>query len=772
MKKFYLRAFLSLLFLLPALTASAEETFTINDLKFYRIDDTYTVGVLAANSDIQGEIVIPDNVTYNGINYTVVELGREAFSGCTKLTSISIPNSTTWINRDAFWECINLTSVLIPNSVTYIGTYAFGGCFNLSSITIPTSVTYIGKGAFYACSSLTSITIPESVENIAEEAFQSCTNLSLVNFNAIRCDIKDSSHGIFYNCKSLTTLVIGEKVTQIPSNILNDCSTLKNIYYNAVSCTHTNAFANIKTIENVVIGERVKSIPDYQFFGCTGINKLVIPNAITNGHGDYVTDNDFLIFNGCEKLITATTSPTTQTKAHVSLTKGGDIKSSTSDTDSKNYAVFIRDSKYEIQESSKDNQLNKSFDVSGLRPGGTNVAYGFVVNGQRFITGHTTVNTLPISIGKPTSLTKTASSLKVKEPTANIGDATLEQKSWAEYPEVQGNLHLTGLTPNTTYSFNYQLTASGSTVKSEQSFTTDKLTFATLPGQALNLTMALLCAEANVDEEEVNVGFEWRRYDAPSTLPSSKVRSAVVDGTIQGALAGLNPEVYYNYRPFYTDDAGTTYYGDWMTFFTGDAGVWFDPTVRTYSAEVLDSYSAVLKGYALRGSADIARQGFQFWPNWGNPKKAPAYANDGDIKEIEVSGQRFSTTLKDLVPNTSYTYRTFVLDEKGNYTYGDEVTFETPEVNGVAEVIADDNEGEIYFRGSLSQGNVEALVANHGRDEAMWQVLNMGGLTMDGGSIPADGTWQPLGCRQLNPGMYILLVRCDNLAKSFKIVVR
>ena len=56
------------------------------------------------------------------------------FSGCTGLTSITIPDSITSIGAYAFSGCTGLTSITIPNSVTSIVTYAFYGCKGLKSV--------------------------------------------------------------------------------------------------------------------------------------------------------------------------------------------------------------------------------------------------------------------------------------------------------------------------------------------------------------------------------------------------------------------------------------------------------------------------------------------------------------------------------------------------------------------------------------------------------------------------------------------------------------
>ena len=75
-------------------------------------------------------------------------MGEGAFSYCSVLTSVTIPNSVTSIGDHAFYSCSGLTSITIPNSVTNIGDYAFYLCYNLTSITIPNSVKSIGKKAF------------------------------------------------------------------------------------------------------------------------------------------------------------------------------------------------------------------------------------------------------------------------------------------------------------------------------------------------------------------------------------------------------------------------------------------------------------------------------------------------------------------------------------------------------------------------------------------------------------------------------------------------
>ena len=84
----------------------------------------------------------------------ITGLGNYCFSGCTGLTSVTIPNSVTSLGGACFYGCTGLTSITIPNSVTSLGGYCFSGCTGLTSITIPNLVTTLGRVCFYGCTSI------------------------------------------------------------------------------------------------------------------------------------------------------------------------------------------------------------------------------------------------------------------------------------------------------------------------------------------------------------------------------------------------------------------------------------------------------------------------------------------------------------------------------------------------------------------------------------------------------------------------------------------
>ena len=107
--------------------------------------------VTEGDKEYSGSITIPSSIKVNDAKYTVTSIGKSAFSFCTGLTSITIPNSVTSIGKSAFFNCSSLTSISIPNSVTSIESGAFHLCSSLTSISIPNSVTSIEWGCFAKC---------------------------------------------------------------------------------------------------------------------------------------------------------------------------------------------------------------------------------------------------------------------------------------------------------------------------------------------------------------------------------------------------------------------------------------------------------------------------------------------------------------------------------------------------------------------------------------------------------------------------------------------
>ena len=301
------------------------------------------------SNEYSGSVEIPA-IIYDdyGTAYNVIRIHAWAFSDCSSLTSITIPNSVTSIGDHAFDGCSSLTSVTIPNSVTSIANRCFQDCSSLTSITIPNSVTSIEDRAFYRCSSLTSITIPNSVTSIGGGAFKSCSSLTSIvvksgntaydsreNCNAI---IETATNTLIVGCKntiipnsvtsigdgafadsslssitipnsvtsigngafagsSLSSITIPNSVTNIGRGAFQNCSSLSSVTIpNSVTSIGDDVFASCPSLSSITIPNSVTSIGDYAFWNCINLSSVAIPNSVTSigvrafRHCFYLTD--------------------------------------------------------------------------------------------------------------------------------------------------------------------------------------------------------------------------------------------------------------------------------------------------------------------------------------------------------------------------------------------------------------------------------------------------------------------------------------------------
>ncbi len=233
-----------------------------------------------------GECIFEENEFYNGnclmrVNpdfeghYTVREgttaIAGNAFSGCTKITSVTLPEDFTVIEGGIFSGCSSLKSIEIPKGVTYIGAYAFSNS-GLESISVPESVTKIAQQTFYQCMDLKEITLPKSLKHIGPMAF--------------------------YNCASLNSIEFPDGVTEIGKQAFYTCVLLKNVVLpNGVTTIGEGAFAACNSLEKITIPKSVTSLGYYSLH-CGALKEIEFGGTVEEWkHLAFVKDSmtDYVI---------------------------------------------------------------------------------------------------------------------------------------------------------------------------------------------------------------------------------------------------------------------------------------------------------------------------------------------------------------------------------------------------------------------------------------------------------------------------------------------
>ena len=213
-------------------------------------------------------VTIPNSIT---------SIGRGAFYGC-GLASVTIPNSVTSIGDDAFYECRDLTSVKIGNGIASIGYRLFSDCENLTSVKMGKNVSSIGKYAFNGCSSLASITLPDVLESIGDFAFRVCGLTSV----SIPGSVQTIGQEAFRGCGNLATVGLEDGLTAIGKDAFTNCALASITIPNSVTSIGEAAFTLNYNLTTAILGDGITEISDRMFKQCTALTSVTIPDDVTD----------------------------------------------------------------------------------------------------------------------------------------------------------------------------------------------------------------------------------------------------------------------------------------------------------------------------------------------------------------------------------------------------------------------------------------------------------------------------------------------------------
>ena len=300
-------------------TAPPVEEFQYSEGLDYRLNrNNVSYMVVGMGSCTDTDVVIPP--VYKEL--PVTDIAEEAFSECSQLKSVTIPESVTSIGKYAFKACSKLDNITIPGSVTSIGEGALKDCSRLKSVTLPfvgadengTGRTYFGyifgstsayiqneyvpkvlktvvitggssisEAAFHGCAGLTDITIPNSVTSIGIGAFEFCSSLKSITI-PFAGNTKDGTENTHFG------FIFGESTIHNQGTVIPE--SLKTVVVTGGSSIDAKAFSGCFNLTSVTVSDSVTDIGAEAFGFCDNLTSITVSsdNAVYYSKGNCIIE--------------------------------------------------------------------------------------------------------------------------------------------------------------------------------------------------------------------------------------------------------------------------------------------------------------------------------------------------------------------------------------------------------------------------------------------------------------------------------------------------
>ena len=241
----------------------------------------------------------------------------------TEIGCCTIHSDTKVIYADAFSGCSNLMSIIIPDNTITIGNNAFYNCANMMFVTVGSNVRNIGDNAFYKCNWLVEVFDKSQmdiinsgysnshgyIKNYALNLYtptQGCKRTWETEDNfifyegenvcyllrylgtATQLTLPESCNGkkykiygsAFANCLDVTEIIMSNNITEIGGSAFQGCSNLKNITMSeSLTYIGDSAFRNCTSLTSIVIPSNTTRIMLYAFYGCSNLSRIYFENT-------------------------------------------------------------------------------------------------------------------------------------------------------------------------------------------------------------------------------------------------------------------------------------------------------------------------------------------------------------------------------------------------------------------------------------------------------------------------------------------------------------
>lgn len=271
----------------------------IEDLTMPQVFGNYLAFIFGGLNGYGDNYIIPSTLV--SVTITDSNVPEYAFSQCSNIQTVTIGNAAV-VYDNAFSYCSSLTQVNLPETLTSIGENAFYNCSSLSQIELPSSLTNIAQSVFSSCSALESIVIPSSVTSIGSGAFSYCYGIKEINLPSAYGDSFSNLFGYsmpselkkitfgsttvpsnYFSGWSNVEEIVLENTTEIGSYAFNSCSSLKSITLPSTLTTINDwAFSYCSSLSSVVLPSSLSVIRAYAFYNCPSLMSIVLPSSLTS----------------------------------------------------------------------------------------------------------------------------------------------------------------------------------------------------------------------------------------------------------------------------------------------------------------------------------------------------------------------------------------------------------------------------------------------------------------------------------------------------------
>ena len=211
----------------------------------------------------------------------MIVIAKNAFSGCFRLKSVSIPSSVTVIGEWAFHACTSISSVKLSEGLLVLRDGAFYNCTSLTNIDLPSSLITIGSNALER-TDLYSLYIPAAVSSIQDYAV--CWNENLTRITVDEANlyyespagsnaiVRSADRMLVLACK---TSVIPDDVTSLFSGAFCNCHGMTSFQVPpSVETIYSGAFWGLSSLKHISLPNSLRYMDWNAFYGCTGLESI------------------------------------------------------------------------------------------------------------------------------------------------------------------------------------------------------------------------------------------------------------------------------------------------------------------------------------------------------------------------------------------------------------------------------------------------------------------------------------------------------------------